>query len=305
LIAKKTGGEGMGYGGMSYGRGAVMVVSAAVLWSLMGLSIRQLEVAGTWQVLFWRSLGMVPVLLAFIGWRSSGRPVAALRSVGVPGVIGGLALVAAFAGAIYAIQSTTVANAVFLFSASPFFAAILGWLILHERVRPMTWVAIGLAGLGMFLMVREGLAVGALDGNVAAVLSALGFAVFTLTLRWGRLTDMMPAVVLGGLFSMVAAAILLMVHGRPLMVPVGDIVLCVLMGALLLGLGMVLYTLGSRVIPAAELTLLSMVEVLLAPIWVWLVLGETATTATFVGGAVVLAAVALNALSGARRRATL
>lgn len=295
----------MGYGGMSYGRGAVMVVSAAVLWSLMGLSIRQLEVAGTWQVLFWRSLGMVPVLLAFIGWRSSGRPVAALRSVGVPGVIGGLALVAAFAGAIYAIQSTTVANAVFLFSASPFFAAILGWLILHERVRPMTWVAIGLAGLGMFLMVREGLAVGALDGNVAAVLSALGFAVFTLTLRWGRLTDMMPAVVLGGLFSMVAAAILLMVHGRPLMVPVGDIVLCVLMGALLLGLGMVLYTLGSRVIPAAELTLLSMVEVLLAPIWVWLVLGETATTATFVGGAVVLAAVALNALSGARRRATL
>ena len=287
---------------MTYGRGAILVVIGAVLWSLMGLAIRQLEVAGTWQVLFWRSLGTLPVLLALIIYRADGSVLQAFRRVGLTGVVGGVCLVLAFAGAIYAIQATTVANAVFLFSASPFLAAILGWLVLREPVRPVTWAAIALAGIGMFLMVREGLAAGALDGNIAALLSSLGFAVFTLTLRWGRLSDMMPAVVLGGVFSMAIAAVVLAAQGLPLVVPVYDIAISMLMGAGLLALGMVLYTLGSRVISAAELTLLCMVEVLLAPIWVWLFLNETASPATFAGGGIVLAAVVLNALSGARRR---
>lgn len=283
---------------MKYATGATLVVLAGVLWSAMGLSIRQLDVAGTWAVLFWRSVGMVPVLFAFIAWRSGGHPLDRLRRVGVAGVIGGLGLVFAFAGAIYAIQATTVANAVFLFAASPFLAAILGWILLGERVRPATWVAIAVAGVGMFIMVREGLAIGAMMGNIAALLSALGFAAFTITLRWGRLEDMMPAVVLGGVFSMVVA---LAVVGGGIAVPLHDAVTAMAMGALQLATGMALYTLGSRVIPAAELTLLSMVEVLLAPIWVWLFLGETASKGTFVGGAVLMAAVAGNALSGMRR----
>ena len=286
---------------MKYATGAILVVLAGVLWSAMGLSIRQLDVAGTWAVLFWRSVGMVPVLFAFIAWRSGGHPLDRLRRVGVAGVIGGLGLVFAFAGAIYAIQATTVANAVFLFAASPFLAAILGWILLGERVRPATWVAIAVAGVGMFIMVREGLAIGAMAGNIAALLSALGFAAFTITLRWGRLEDMMPAVVLGGLFSMIVAAVVLSVQGGGLSVPPHDAVIAMAMGALQLATGMALYTLGSRVIPAAELTLLSMVEVLLAPIWVWLFLGETASKGTFVGGAVLMAAVAGNALSGMRR----
>ena len=286
---------------MKYATGAILVVLAGVLWSAMGLSIRQLDVAGTWAVLFWRSVGMVPVLFAFIAWRSGGHPLDRLRRVGVAGVIGGLGLVFAFAGAIYAIQATTVANAVFLFAASPFLAAILGWILLGERVRPATWVAIAVAGVGMFIMVREGLAIGAMMGNIAALLSALGFAAFTITLRWGRLEDMMPAVVLGGLFSMIVAAVVLSVQGGGLSVPPHDAVIAMAMGALQLATGMALYTLGSRVIPAAELTLLSMVEVLLAPIWVWLFLGETASKGTFVGGAVLMAAVAGNALSGMRR----
>lgn len=286
---------------MKYSTGAMLVVLAGVLWSAMGLSIRQLDVAGTWAVLFWRSVGMVPVLFAFIAWRSGGHPLDRLRRVGAAGVIGGLGLVFAFAGAIYAIQATTVANAVFLFAASPFLAAILGWILLGERVRPATWIAIAVAGIGMFIMVREGLAIGAMMGNIAALLSALGFAAFTITLRWGRLEDMMPAVVLGGLFSMIAAAVVLSVQGGGLVVPLHDALIAMGMGALQLATGMALYTLGSRVIPAAELTLLSMVEVLLAPIWVWLFMGETASTGTFVGGAVLMAAVAGNALSGMRR----
>lgn len=287
---------------MTYGMGVVLVVVAGVLWSAMGLSIRQLEAAGTWAVLFWRSVGMVPVLFAFIAWRSGGHPLRRLRRVGVAGIIGGMGLVLAFAGAIYAIQATTVANAVFLFAASPFLTAILGWVLLHEPVRMATWGAIIVAGAGMFIMVREGLALGAAAGNIAALVSALGFAAFTITLRWGRLEDMMPAVVLGGLFSMLVAALVLLMQGGSLAVLPRDGAIAIGMGAFQLATGMALYTLGSRVIPAADLTLLSMVEVLLAPIWVWLIMGETASVGTFLGGAVLMAAVAGNALSGMRRK---
>lgn len=287
---------------MKYTTGVVLVLCAGVLWSVMGLAIRQMEVASTWHILFWRSLGILPVLLGFIAWRSGGKPWGRLCSVGLPGLLGGIGLIVAFAGAIFAIQSTTIANAVFLFAASPFLAAVLGWLLLGERVRPATWIAIAVAGAGMFIMVREGLAAGALSGNIAALLSALGFAIFTLALRWGKLSDMMPAVVIGALFSMLVALIVLWSQGSSVFVPLHDIAISIAMGMILLGFGMVLYTLGSTVVPAAELTLLSMTEVLLAPIWVWLLLSETASSATFVGGAILMAAVAGNALSGIRRK---
>jgi drug/metabolite transporter, DME family len=285
---------------MQYGTGVKLVLLAAVLWSLNGLLIRQIHDAGTWAVLFWRSAGMIPVLLLVIALRSGG-VISPLRRVGWSGVVGGLGLVLAFGGAIFSFQATTVANAVFLFSASPFLAALLGWLILRERVRPATWAAIALAGVGMFVMVREGLAAGAMAGNIAALLSALGFASFTIALRWGRLADMLPAVVLGGVFSMIAAAIVLVTQGQTLWAPATDIAISLAMGAGILAIGMALYTAGSRVIPAAELTLLSMIEVLLAPVWVFVALGETASPGTFTGGAILMVAVALNALSGARR----
>jgi len=287
---------------MTYARGVLLVVLAGLLWSFMGLAVRHIETAGTWAILFWRSAGMVPVLLAFIAWRSGGHPLERLRRVGVAGVLGAFGLVFAFAGAIYALQATTVANAVFLFAASPFMAALLGWIILREPVRPATWAAIAVAGAGMFVMVRDGLAGGETAGNLAALLSAFGFAAFTLTLRWGKLEDMMPAVVLGGLFSMAVAVVVLGVRAEVLAVPAQDIVISVAMGAGMLATGMALYTLGSRVVPAAELTLLSMVEVLLAPVWVWLVLGETASAGTFLGGGILLVAIAGNALSGLRRK---
>ncbi len=199
---------------MRYGTGVALVLTAGILWSFMGLALRQIEVAGTWQVLVWRSVGAVPVLLAFIAWRSGGHPIGRIRRAGPVGVIGGLCLVLAFAGSIFAIQTTSVANAVFLFAASPFFAAILGWLLLREEVRPATWIAIAVACLGVLVMVREGLAMGAAAGNLSALASALGFAGFTITLRWGRLEDMMPAVVLGGVFSILLGIVVLAGAGR-------------------------------------------------------------------------------------------
>ena len=285
---------------MQYGQGVALVLAAGALWSLMGLGLRQIEVADVWQILFWRSVGMVPVLLAFIWASSGGRPLSQIRKVGLAGAIGGFGLVFAFAGAIYAIQTTTIANAVFLFTASPFVAAVLGWIILGERVRPWTWAAIALAVVGMYLMVREGLSTGALAGNIAALLSAAGFGAFSVCLRWGKVGEMLPVSMLGGVFSVLVAGVILLAKDQPLLFPAWDMAISVGAGAAVLALGMVMYTLGSRIIPAAELTLLSLIEVLLAPIWVFVFLRETASAATFVGGGVLLAAVALNAMMGAR-----
>lgn len=293
MLGGKTG------AGMTYRTGVALVVTAGILWSLMGYAIRQLDTASTWQILLWRPVGMIPVLAAFV-WARSGtlRPLVRL---GWPGWIGGLALVAAFGGAVYAIQSTTIANAVFLFSASPFFSAVLGWVLLRERVRPATWVAIAIAVLGMAIMVREGAGAGAIAGNLAAIGSAFGFALFTVMVRWGKLTDMLPAVILGGLLSMGVAVLMLVRQGQPLMPPLPEVAVILAAGAVILGLGMTLFTLGSRVVPAAEATLLTMLEVILGPVWVWLLLGETASVLTLVGGAVVLVAVALNGATGLRQ----
>lgn len=285
---------------MTYRSGALLVILAATLWSLMGLAIRQIEEAGTWAVLLWRSAGALPVLGLLILWQSGGRPVAAIRATGWAGVLGGLSLVAAFSGAIFAIQTTTVANAVFLFSASPFLAALLGWLVLREPVPARTWGAILLAALGMWIMVRDGLSAGQMAGNLAALGSSLGFAGFTVALRAGRVAETMPVSFLGCVFSMGVAGIVLAATGQEAVPPLWDIGVAAAMGAVILAVGMGLYTLGSRGLRAAEATLLSLVEVMLAPVWVWLMLGETASRATFLGGAVVLAAVVLNAGLGAR-----
>ncbi len=287
---------------MRYGTGMLLVVAAGVLWSVQGLVFRQIDTAGTWAVLFWRSVGMLPVLLAFLAYRAGGSPVPAIRQVGLAGALGGIGLVAAFAGAIYSIQVTTIANAVFLFAASPFLTALIGWVVLGERVRGETWAAIGVALVGIFVMVREGLHGGAMAGNVAALLSALGFAVFTVSLRWRKLTDTLPSVLVGGVFSIIVGAAVASMLGQTLAVPVSDAVWAMAMGAVTLSGGMVLYTLGSRVVPAAELALLSNIEVMLAPLWVWAFLGETASANTFLGGAILLVAVIMNGVSGARRR---
>ena len=286
---------------MRYGTGVILVATAGLWWSLQGLVFRQIDEAEPWVILFWRSLGMLPVLLCFLLWRSNGALVASIRRVGLAGVLGGLGLVAAFGGAVYSIQTTTVANAVFLFAAAPLLTALLAWLVLGERTRPETWGAIALALVGIFVMVRSGLGGGAFAGNLAALASALGFAVFTVSLRWRGVTDALPSVLVGSLMALSAGAFLSQLSGDPLMAPASDIAWSVAMGGGLLTGGLVLYTLGSRVVPASELALLSSIEVVLAPFWVWIFLGETADRHTLLGGAFILVAVFWNGLLRARR----
>lgn len=288
---------------MRYGTGMVLVLTAGLLWSFQALIIRQMDDAGSWAILFWRSLTMVPVLTAFVAWRAGGAPLPAFRKAGAAGIFGGVALVVAMAGSIIGFQATTVANAAFLLAASPFLAAVLGWIMLREPVSSRTWIAIALAMVGIFIMVREGLSAGAWLGNIAALAGALGFAAFTVSLRWRRIDDSVPCVIIGALFAVATGAVVAPQLGETLMISAHDLLLCVLMGIVTMSGGMILYTFGSKVVPSAELALLSNTEVMLAPFWVWLLMGETASTGTFVGGAVLLAAILFNAYAGIRRLA--
>jgi drug/metabolite transporter (DMT)-like permease len=287
---------------LSYLNGVLLVLLAGVFWSTMGLGIRQIEYANVWQILLYRSISLAAFLFILISLRSGLRPFTTIRRVGSAGVIGGFSLVFAFAGGIYAIQTTTVANAMFLFASAPFFAAILGWIILRESVRRSTWIATAVAILGIGIMVIEGISAGHIIGNSAALLAALGFAVFTIALRWGKLEDMLPAVFLAGVFAIMVSLIVCFSRGYALTLSVNDAGIAFALGVFQVGMGLALYTIGSKVVPAAELALLSMTEVLLGPFWVWLFLGELTSAYTLTGGLILLLAIAGNALTGLRRK---
>ena len=292
----------MPYTNLTYRSGVLLVLAAGICWSSMGLGIRQIEVANVWQILFFRSLALTPLLLLVLTVRARGNPFPIIRSAGLAGVFGGVSLVFAFSGGILAIKSTTVANAMFLFAAAPFFAAVLGRLILKEHVRKATWISMMAALVGIVIMVWEGISLGRVIGNVAALVSALGFAVFTISLRWQKLEDMLPAVFLAGLFAIIVAGFICQFKGYGFNIPARDTGIAVAMGVFQVGAGLILYTIGSKAVPSAELALLSMTEVVFGPFWVWLFLGETAGGYTLLGGIILLIAIAGNALSGLRRK---
>ena len=285
---------------INYRSGVLLVLAAGICWSSMGLGIRHIEVANVWQILFFRSLALTPLLLLVLTLRARGNPFPIIQRAGLAGVVGGISLVFAFSGGILAIQTTSVANAMFLFAAAPIFAAVLGWLVLKEHVRNATWISMMAALVGIVIMVWQGISIGRIIGNVAALISALGFAVFTISLRWKKLEDMLPTVFLAGLFAIIIAGALCQIKGYGLDVPKRDILIALALGVFQVGAGLILYTLGSKTVPSAELALLSMTEVVFGPFWVWLFLGETAGGYTLLGGMILLIAIASNALSSLR-----
>ena len=282
--------------------GYMLVFLAGVLWSTVGLGIRLIEDALVWQILFYRSFSLSALLFVVIRIRTGQNPITLALRAGLPAAIGGLSLVAAYAGGIYAVQTTSVADALLLFASAPFMTAILGMIILKEAVRIQTWMAIFVACCGIGVMVSDSTGTSSLVGNLAALGSAFGFAVFTIALRWGRMGEMLPSVFLSGLFAIVLMGLVCLSLDLPLVLSPRDGGIALGMGVFQVGAGLVLYTIGSKHVPAAELTLLTLAEVILAPLWVWLFLGETASQATLIGGTILLIAIVGNAFSGARRK---
>lgn len=266
------------------------VFIAGLFWSTQGLAVRLIEDAGAWQILFYRSIALAVFLLGVVSIQHKKRTFAAITSVGVPGVLGAMCLVFAYAFGILAMQNTTIADAVLLFATAPFFAAVLGLLFLREAVRKSTWLAILVAMTGIVVMQGGAIATGHVAGNLYAVGSAFCFALFTLVLRWRKQTDMVPTVFLSGLFSIIICYGVTTFSETGLSVPTDDLLIASLMGIFQTGAGLIFYTLGARTVPAVKLALLPLIEVVLSPIWVAIAVGEIPTLVVLVGGTLVGAA---------------
>lgn len=287
--------------GASYARDLILVFCAGLFWSTQGLAVRLMESADAWQILFYRSVALSVFLAIVIVFKNGAGWLSTIRETGFPSILGGLSLVFAYAAGILAMQQTTIANAVLLFATAPFFAAILGWLLLSERVRKSTWLAVAIAIGGIVVMQGGAVAEGQISGNLFAVGSALGFAVFTIILRWKKQSDMMPTVFLSGVFATLICATISLSNGAGLVIPGHDVFIALLMGVFQTGTGLVLYTMGARTVPAVQLALLPLIEVVLSPVWVAIIVGEVPKGITLLGGSLVALAIIGDAVCGAKR----
>ena len=277
-----------------------LVIASSVGNSGSGLILRSMDSADGWQVIFWRSCFLTIALSIVFVVQSGWRVRAAIRELRPWALLGSLCIASVNTCFILALTLTTVANTMFLMGAAPFFAALLGWLVLGERVERGVWLAMGVALVGMGVMVWDGLGAGTLLGNALAVGTAFSFGAFVVILRKGRTTNMLPIVILGTVLAAVNAAVL---SGWAFSISHHDVALLFFWGALLAGTVHAIFTWASRHVPGAELTLLVLIEFILAPLWVWLVIDERPSLATLIGGSLVIAAVASRALGSLRAQA--
>jgi drug/metabolite transporter (DMT)-like permease len=278
-------------------RGQAAVALAAIVWSTAGVLQRQLSVGVATQVAG-RALFAAVAVAAYVAAVERGRVVAACRSVGGAGV-GFAASVAVSSGAfIVALNHASVAQVLFIQSIAPVLAALLGRALLGESLSGRTAVAMAVALLGVGVMVGSPGGGSAL-GDGLSVLMALGFAVAIVIARHRRDVSMAPATGLAQLMLLIVAAPVALAGHVAVGVP--DVLWLALFGAGQIGLGLILLTIGARLIPAAQVALISLLEVVLGPLWVWLAVGERPGAATVVGGAIVFVVFVLQARDPAAR----
>ena len=280
--------------------GRLWVLAAGLCMSAGGPIIRLADESTEWQFLFYRSFGAGLTILVYL--LVTGRPVIpAIRRIGIGGLIGGLCLAVGFAGFVWGVMHSTVANALFLISASPLFAAFLGWVVLRERVTRSMWFAMVGVMAGVGIMIGEGLAEADLFGDLAALSAALGFAGFTVCIRRGRHTDMSPTILVAAAVTAAVSFAMALAAGTGLAVPAADLGLATAYGVLVIGAGIFMLTVGSRHVPAAELLVLSLTEVVFGSLWVALAFAEVPSLLTLVGGTVLLGSIVAQAAVGMRR----
>jgi len=281
-------------------KGIALMLAAALCWSTGGILVRSAELTDPWEIVLWRSAFMVLFVAAWLAVLHRGRVVPSIAAVGRPGLLSGLALAATFFLFILALTRTTVANTLVLMSTGPFFVAVAGRLFLGERVPARTWLAIAVALAGIALMFADGLGGGQVSGNLLALGVPVAFALNIVVLRRHHASvDLVPAVMLAGLISIVVAAPL----AWPLTASARDLVVLGVMGVVQLGAGCVFMTMASRYLSAGEIGLLALLETVLGPLWVWLGVGERPSEVALAGGTIVLGALVANTVAGMRRGA--
>jgi drug/metabolite transporter (DMT)-like permease len=272
-------------------RGQVAVALAAVVWSTAGVLQRQLSVGVATQVGA-RAMFAAVAVAAYVAIAERGRVMLACRSIGGAGVGFAVSLAVSSGAFMVALNHASVAQVLFIQAIAPVLAALLGRGLLGERLSVRTALAMGVAVVGVGVMVGSP-AGGSALGDGLSVLMALGFAVAIVIARHRRDVSMAPATGLAQLMLLVAAAPFALAGDVGLRGP--DVLWLALFGAGQIGLGLILLTIGARAIPAAQVALISLLEVVLGPLWVWLAVGERPGVTTLIGGAIVVAAVVLQA----------
>jgi drug/metabolite transporter (DMT)-like permease len=269
-------------------RGRLYVALAALAWSTAGLLQRELSVNVPTQ-LAGRALFATLGVFAYVAIAERGAVVGAFRAIGRAGLLLAALMAVSSGSFIAALNYTSVANVLFLQALAPVLAAVLGTLV-GEPVARRTWIAMAVAIAGVGLMVG-GPHHPSVAGFSLSLLMSVTFAATIVITRHRREVSMAPATCLSQLLVLLAAA----PFADPGGIGAQDLTLLVGLGVGQIGLGLIFLTIGARLIPAAEVALITLLEIVLGPIWVWIALSEQPAAATLVGGAIVLAAVVIEA----------
>jgi drug/metabolite transporter (DMT)-like permease len=282
-------------------RGGLYVVAAAFCWSTGGVAVRFVD-SGPWEMAFWRSVFLALAVGSYVLWRRRGGLAPAIAAMGWRGVASGVAVAGSSLFYFVALAEASVATVLVLMSVTPLLTALLGWVVLGERFGPATLLAIiaTLAGIGIMVGPAEILSGEFLSAGWRGLLG-LGVAFFgainIVVVRGTRPgTDMVPAVVLSGVFLASASAFVV----DPLSVSAKDIAICAFLGVFQVGLGLCLFVAGIALLPAARAGLLTLAETVLAPIWAWIGAGEVPDRRTLAGGGLIVASLALYAIHQGR-----
>ena len=272
--------------------GPLLILTGGFCLSWGGLILRTFESASIWQILFYRSIFFLWVLIAFILLTYGKKTFKKIKEAGVPGLIGGLFLSTNFVAYMYSMMETTVANVVFIISTQTVFLPIVAYIFLKEKISPRGYVAIMLAMIGVTLMIGDSLGTGSLKGNLAALTIPINFSVLVLIIRKYPKVDMIPAIFYAGILSCLYGLLLL----ENFAISTKDIWLAFLLGVPQLAFGFIFITIGSRTTPAVMVGLLMLMESIFAPIWVWLFYNEIPPVSVLIGGIIILSAVVMKSL---------
>ena len=272
--------------------GPLLILTGGFCLSWGGLILRTFESASIWQILFYRSIFFLWVLMAFILLTYGKKTFKKIKEAGAPGLIGGIFLSTNFVAYMYSMMETTVANVVFIISTQTVFLPIIAYIFLKEKISPRGYVAIMLAMIGVTLMIGDSFGTGSLKGNLAALTIPINFSVLVLIIRKYPKVDMIPAVFYAGIFSCLYGLLLL----ENFSISTKDIWLSFLLGVPQLAFGFIFITIGSRTTPAVMVGLLMLMESIFAPIWVWLFYNEIPPISVLIGGMIILSAVVMKSL---------
>ena len=282
----------------------LIVLIAGLFWSFGPLVVRYIDNAElvAWQYLFFRGSIIFLVLNIYLFFSEGEKFINNYNKIGLSGLIGGISLGVANISFILSITNTTAAVTMIMLAAQPFLAAILAYIFLKEKISKTTLIAIIIAAAGIIFMSFDSLGEGTLFGLINGLLSSLGFAGFTVSLRWRKNTPKFTTVAIAGIFCASLAIILLIINNDDIFISLKDSSLSALHGFLVCS-GLILFSSKSKYLPATDLTLLCMTEVIGGIFWVWLPLfgiNETPSVNTLVGGAIILSAIIFYALNARR-----